>query len=116
MWIDKMAGGVLRVQTALGPRYLVPSWLQRVYLVWMFRNFTVLPHMVLSRRQQRMVDRLCSEQKFASVVYADVLDEAPIIGTIERRPAGFEDLSPRRPMMGITVAEPRIMPVEVRPH
>lgn len=116
MLMEKLAAGVLRVQTAIGPRYLVPSWPQRAYLMWMFRNFNVLPHTVLSRRQQHMIDRLCSEQRFASVVYTDVMDEAPIIGTVERRPAGFEDLPPRRPAMGIAVTEPRIMPAEARPQ
>jgi len=111
-----MSFGVLRVQTALGPRYLVPSALQRVYLMWLFRNFAVLPHTVLSRRQQRMIDRLCSEQRFAPVIYADVMDEAPIIGTVERRPAGFEDLPPRRPVMRMPATEPRIMPAEAGPQ
>jgi len=116
MLIEKLAAGVVRVQTALGPRYLVPSLPQRVYLVWMFRNFAVLPHMVLSRRQQQMIDRMCAEQRFASVVYADVMDEAPIIGTVERRPAGVEDLPPRRPVMSMPATEPRIMPAEARPQ
>jgi hypothetical protein len=98
MWIEKLADGVVRVQTPIGPRYLMPSFLQRVYLMWMFRNFPILPHAVLSRRQQRMIDRMCSEQRFASMAYADGLDEAPVIGTVERRPAmGPEQRAQRRP-------------------
>ena len=65
MLIEKLADGVVRVQTAIGPRYLKPSFLQRVYLLWMFRNFPNLPHAVLSRRQQRLIDRMCAEQRFA---------------------------------------------------
>lgn len=98
MWIDKLADGVVRVQTPIGPRYVIPSFLQRVYLVWMFRNFPILPHAVLNGRQQRMIDRLCAEQRFASMAYADGMDEAPVIGTIERRPVmGTEQFPPRRP-------------------
>jgi hypothetical protein len=98
MWIDKLADGVVRVQTPIGPRYVVPSFLQRVYLVWMFRNFPILPHAVLNGRQQRMIDRLCAQQRFASMAYADGMDEAPVIGTIERRPVmGAERLPIRRP-------------------
>jgi len=98
MWIDKLADGVVRVQTPIGPRYVIPSFLQRVYLVWMFRNFPILPHAVLSGRQQRMIDRLCAEQRFASMAYADGMDEAPVIGTVERRPVvGGEPLPRRRP-------------------
>ena len=99
MWIDKLADGVVRVQTPIGPRYVMPSFVQRVYLLWMFRNFPILPHAVLSRRQQRMIDHMCAEQRFASMAYSDVIDEAPVIGTVERRPViGSEQLPPRRPV------------------
>ncbi len=97
MLIEKLAAGVVQVQTPIGPRYVMPSFLQRVYLVWMFRNFPILPHAVLNKRQQRMIDRMCSEQRFASMAYADGMDEAPVIGTVERRPPmGSERLSLRR--------------------
>jgi hypothetical protein len=99
MLIEKLAGGVVRVQTPIGPRYVMLSFLQRIYLLWMFRNFPILPHAVLSQRQQRMIDRLCAEQSFASIVYSDDMDEAPVIGTIERRPTLASDpLPPRRPV------------------
>jgi hypothetical protein len=90
MWIDKLADGVVQVQTPMGPRYVMPSFLQRAYFLWMFRHFPILPHAVLSSWQQRLIDRLCSEQRFVSMAYADGLDDAPVIGTVERR-------SPTRP-------------------
>jgi hypothetical protein len=112
MLIEKLADGVVRVQTPIGPRYVMPSFRQRLYLVWMFRNFHILPHAVLNRRQQRLIDRLCAEQRFASMAYADGMDEVPVIGTIERRPAiGAEDLSAR----GATATEgSRGMAAELR--
>jgi hypothetical protein len=85
MLIEKLAAGVVEVQTPIGPRYVMPSFLQRVYLLWMFRNFPILPHAVLNRRQQQLIDRMCSEQRFESMAYADG-SEAPVIGTIEHRP------------------------------
>jgi hypothetical protein len=98
MLIEKLAAGVVEVQTPIGPRYVMPSFLQRVYLLWMFRNFPILPHAVLSRRQQRLIDRMCSEQRFASRAYADGM-EAPVIGTIEHRPpVGTSPLPSRRPV------------------
>lgn len=101
MLIEKLAVGVVRVQTPIGPRYVMPSFLQRLYLVWVFRNFDILPHAVLSLRQQRMIDRMCSQQRFASIPYADGMDEAPVIGTIEHRPLVAPDpLPPRRPARG----------------
>jgi hypothetical protein len=76
MVIDKLAAGVVQVQTPIGPRYLMLSFPQRVYFLWVFRNFPILPHVVLNRRQQRMIDRMCSEQVFASLPYVDGMDEA----------------------------------------
>jgi hypothetical protein len=112
MWIEKLAGGVVRVQTAIGPRYVLPSsYLQRLYLMWMFRNFPILPHAVLSRRQQRLIDRMCAEQRFASMAYADGMDEAPVIGTVERRPAvGPESVAPHRAVVNELTAEVRQRP------
>ena len=99
MLIEKLTAGVVQVQTPIGPRYVMPSFRQRVYLLWMFRNFPILPHAVLNGRQQRMIDRMCSEQRFASMAYADGMDEAPVIGTVEHRPPiGADQLPPRRPM------------------
>ena len=113
MWIEKLAGGVVRVQTPIGPRYVMPSLFQRMQLVWMFRNFPILPHAVLSGRQQRMVDRLCSEQPFESMAYAgDGMEEAPVIGTVERRPVmGTAPLPPRRPVASEGAG---VLPVEVQ--
>ena len=111
MLIDKLAAGVVQVQTPIGPRYVMPSFLQRVYLLWVFRNFAVLPHAVLSARQQRMIDRMCSEQVFASLLYVDGLNEAPVIGIIEHRPpAGTSPFPPRRPV----ASEPSGLRAEVR--
>src|SRR5580698_10200240 len=109
MWIDKLADGVVQVQTPIGPRYLMPSFLQRVYFLWMFRHFPILPHAVLSRTQQKLIDRLCSEQRFVSMAYADGLEDAPVIGTIERRPKP-EAAPPRRPV----ASESASMAAEVR--
>jgi len=98
MLIDKLAEGVVRVETPIGPRYVMPSFVQRVYLLWLFRHFAVVPYAVLTGWQQRLVDGLCAEQKFVSMLYADGIDEAPVIGTIERRPViGPDPLPPRRP-------------------
>src|SRR6202008_1639095 len=94
MLIDKLTAGVVQVQTPIGPRYVMPSFLQRVYLLWMFRNFPILPHAVLNPRQQRMIDRMCSYQRFASAADAPGRDEAPVIGTIELRPPSLSQKAP----------------------
>ena len=103
MFIEKLVDGVIKVQTPIGPRYVMPSFIQRMYLLWMFRNFPILPHAVLNERQQRMIDRMCGEQRFASMAYADGMGEAPVIGTVEHRPpVGANVLPPRRPVASET--------------
>jgi hypothetical protein len=59
MWIEKLFAGVLRVLTPLGARYIQPSLAQRIYLLWIFRHFTVLPLQVLTPRQRRVIDAMC---------------------------------------------------------
>ena len=84
MWIERLLYGVLRLLTPFGPRYLSPSFLERVYLLWTFRNFTSLPVVVLNHRQQKLVDRLCTQQKFVSLPFENGGFEQPLIGTVER--------------------------------
>ena len=98
MWIEKLSEGVVQVQTPIGPRYLMPSFHQRLYFLWMFRHFPILPVTVLTRGQRRMIDRLCSEQRFVSMAYANGMDDAPVIGTVERRSPPGTDTLPRRPV------------------
>ena len=94
MWIDKLLLGVLRVLTPLGPRYIQPTFRQRIYLLWLFRHFPVLPFQVLSQRQRKMVDLLCAGEQFLAMPPED----APILGTLERRPPVEVDvLPPRKP-------------------
>ena len=84
MWINRLLYGVLRVLTPLGPRYLGPSFLERVYLLWTFSNFTSLPLVVLNHRQQKLVDRLYSQQKFVSLAFENGMFDQLLIGTVER--------------------------------
>ncbi len=93
---EKLASGVLRVVTPLGPRYINPSFLQRVYLVWIFRHFATLPHQVLRSRQQKMIDRLCTSHAFVSRRPDNGREQAPLVGTVERRPLVLVDNPPAR--------------------
>jgi hypothetical protein len=84
MWIDKLAEGVVRIITPVGPRYIRLTLSQRAYFLWIFRHFDKLPQQVLSERQQRFIDQLCVEHRFISLPSS--MEEAPIIGTLERIP------------------------------
>jgi len=56
--MDKIRHGVLAVQTESGLRYIQPSLVQRIRLVWTFRNFRVLPEEVLRRHERALIDAL----------------------------------------------------------
>jgi hypothetical protein len=106
MWIDKLADGVLQMDTPIGPRYIRLRFTQRAYLMWMFRHFPSLPQQVLSLREQRMVDRLCEENGFASMPGVGTAD-APVIGRIEKRlPVPVEIFPMRKPVAGSKSAVP----------
>ncbi len=106
MWIEKLAEGVLQVDTAIGPRYVRLNFKQRAYLMWIFRHFPSLPQQVLSPREQRMVDRLCEENGFTSMPGMGAAD-ALVIGRIENRlPVLTEVLPMRKPVTGSQSAVP----------
>jgi len=86
MWTDKLSGGVLRVLTPMGSRYIEPTLPQRLYLLWIFRHFPILPQQVLTRRQQSLVDAMCVAHRYVGLPHGGEA-EIPIIGTVERRPA-----------------------------
>jgi hypothetical protein len=104
MWMEKLSGGVLRVLTPFGSRYIRPSLRQRFYLLWTFRHFDRLPLHVLSSWQRRLIDDLCGSQNYVSGV-GPGWEDVPLIGTVERRPPKLvETVSERRARLG--AAEP----------
>lgn len=84
--MERLLDGVLRVRTPLGPRYVRPSFFQRVYLLWVFRNFQVLPVKVLSVRQQRRIEAMLAVHGFVTILGPNGLADPPILGTLEQRP------------------------------
>jgi hypothetical protein len=98
MWIEKLAGGILQIDTSNGPQYLQPAtFRQRAYLVWIFRNFHSLPALVLRPREQRLIDQLWSEQRSSPALSIRPRGR-PIIGRIERRAAPIAELPLREPV------------------
>ena len=103
MLLDKLSTGVLRIQTPLGPRYIRPTFSQRLLLIWIFRHFEVLPLQVLSQWQQSLIDTLCIQQKFVAMHLASDGESFSVIGTVERRPpVEIEPPPPRRPNARVT--------------
>jgi hypothetical protein len=105
MWIEKLTGGVLEVDTPIGPRYVQPNFKQRAYLLWIFRNFPSLPQQVLSTRERQLIDSLWNENKFVSMPAMGTAHQ-PVIGRIERRmPAPPEVQAIRKPMSSSSAAQ-----------
>jgi hypothetical protein len=108
MWIEKLAEGVVRIITPVGPRYIRLNFSQRVFFLWIFRHFDKLPQQVLSERQQRFIDQLCVEHHFISLPSS--IDEAPIIGTLERVPVmQVEEVTSKRPVASVKDAPPPLV-------
>ncbi len=80
MWIARICRGVLQVSTGSGRRYVIPTAWERLFLLWTFRNFRILPHQVLSRWQVKLIQALCRHGQFAN---PETVDEAGVIGTVE---------------------------------
>lgn len=90
--LEKLYEGVLCILTPLGPRYLRPSFGNRVRLMWIFRHFHRLPQQVLKPGEQRFIEGLCQSDQFVSGLRLNGLEEAPVIGTLEHRvPVQIDD-------------------------
>lgn len=113
MWMEKLSGGVLCILTPLGPRYIQPSFPQRLYLLWIFRHFPILPPQVLSPRQLRWFDALCNDDRYVSLGEPQ-LGDAAVIGTLERRPAITSPAPPRRPSARAGEAVSRLADLQQR--
>jgi hypothetical protein len=106
MWIEKLADGVLEIDTPIGPRFVQPNFKQRAYLLWIFRNFPSLPQQVLRPKERQLIDRLWSENRFLSMP-AMSAPSKPVIGRIERRVASQTEVLPvRKPTSNSSAAVP----------
>ena len=95
MWIEKLAHGILELDTPIGPRYLQLNFLERALLTWTFRNFSSLPQEVLRTSERRLIDRLWNENRFVSLSVVGSNDR-PVIGRVERRALARVEIMPER--------------------
>lgn len=72
---------LLELRTETGPIYVRPSKWQRIRLQWAFRNFHVLPTQVLSRREQRLIEKL---RRSAVVTPALPVASKAVLGVVEK--------------------------------
>lgn len=111
MYRSRIFHGVLQVLTTGGVRILRANFLERLYLLWTFRNFPMLPHAVLNRRQRQLLDTLLV-RRHSGDFPAELVD-CPVIGTVDRtepRPAVYgvaHHLSPQGCKQPVSVTSRR---------
>jgi TonB family protein len=76
----KIRSGVIELRTDIGLAYARPSFWQRIYLLWTFRNFHRLPKEVLNSRQLKLINKLCWS---ATTRRHELTIRTSIIGSIE---------------------------------
>lgn len=79
----KLSNGFLEVSTDNGIQYVMPSFLERLRLMWIFRNFSVLSEQVLTERQQQLISSLCSAERMLPSLDKKERLEKVLIGKLE---------------------------------
>ncbi|HVZ18531.1 MAG TPA: hypothetical protein VG897_15535 [Terriglobales bacterium] len=84
MYLKKLCGGVLHIQTANGLRCVELTGRERLSLMWLFRNFKLLPEAVLNGSARTLLQSLLGSDRSqlrCTNNHAD--DDDFVIGTIE---------------------------------
>lgn len=72
--------GLVELRTNVGLLYVSPSFWERIYLLWTFRNFHRLPQQVLNRHQKQLIEKLC---RTAIVARKGPIARSSLIGAVE---------------------------------
>jgi hypothetical protein len=84
MFLKKILGGVLHIQTANGLRCVELTGRERLSLLWLFRNFKLLPEAVLSIGTRTLLQSLLgSDRSQLRCAHNHAEDDDFVIGTVE---------------------------------
>ncbi|MGZ4815100.1 MAG: hypothetical protein ACXVZV_06820 [Terriglobales bacterium] len=84
MYLKKLSGGVLHIQTANGLRCIELTGRERLTLMWLFRNFKLLPEAVLSGSTRTFLQKLLgSDRSQLRCAHNHADDDDFVIGTVE---------------------------------
>ena len=86
MLIEKIRRGVLQVTTEAGTHYVEPSLLEKLLLLWTFRNFRVLPEEVLTEHERQFIGQLCERSRMQTALAGELAEPSCVIGTVDRVP------------------------------
>jgi hypothetical protein len=79
---DKIRAGVLQLSTPNGSVCVKPPLKERLLLLWIFRNFKILPEQVLATREKKFIERLRNSD-LPQLSGNFGRDEGLVIGTVE---------------------------------
>jgi hypothetical protein len=79
-WTEESGAQLLELRTRAGTLYVCPSRWQRIRLQWVFRHFHELPLQVLSRRDQRLIEKLSQS---AVATPASPVTGTALLGVVE---------------------------------
>src|SRR5215475_7118841 len=77
---EKIRSGLVELRTKNGLVYVNPSVSERLYLLWIFRNFHRLPVQVLTRHQRQTIERLAQTSVVAK---QGPIPRDSLIGSVE---------------------------------
>lgn len=80
--LDKVRAGVLQLSTPNGSLCVKPPFKERILLLWIFRNFKILPEQVLGNREKKLIDRLRNSD-LPALPGNYGRDEGLVIGTVD---------------------------------
>lgn len=80
--LDKVRAGVLQLSTPNGSVCVKPPFKERLLLLWIFRNFKILPEQVLGEREKKFIDRLRNSD-LPALPGNFGRDEGLVIGTVD---------------------------------
>lgn len=80
--LDKVRAGVLQLSMPNGSVCLQPALKERLLLLWIFRNFKILPEQVLGEREKKFIDRLRNSD-LPALPGNFGKDEGLVIGTVD---------------------------------
>lgn len=94
--LDKLRCGVLQISTPNGYVCVKPAWKERLQLMWIFRNFKILPEQVLAEREKKLIERL-RDSDLPALPGNYGQDEGLVIGTVDYEFMKKTPKSDRRP-------------------
>jgi hypothetical protein len=100
---EKSSPELVELRSELGALYLHPSRWERLRLLWTFRHFHVLSSQVLSRGDQRLIDRLAQS---ALVTPPVPIPGNAILGVVEKPALRPRQVAPRPSATKVYPAQP----------